>query len=162
MPGGHFLHHLVGDGADALRSYIDLVQIDQVLLDLSHRHAVGVEREHVLIEPGEAPGVLGDEAWLEGPRPIARDGQGDRAVLGEHGLGRRSVPVILLALGFGRPLRVAQVMRELAGQGALVDHLLHLAEQLVQLGHRLPIPQQRINSCGVELRRWRRPSVVLP
>jgi hypothetical protein len=45
-------------------------------------------------------------------------------------------------------------MRELAGQGALHEMLLHLAEQVVQLRHRLAAPEQRVN--GGRIKRDRR------
>jgi hypothetical protein len=112
----------------------------------------------MLIELGQPARILGDEHRLERALPIARNGKRDRAVLRQHRLRRCPVAMIRLLGRLGLPAAVAQVVRELAGQGALHEHLLHLAEQVIQLRHRLPAAEQRIDGIGVERDRraeWR-------
>jgi hypothetical protein len=64
LPGRHFLEHRVGDGADGVRSDVDVIQLLQVPLDLADCHPRRVERQYVLIELGKPPRMLRNQLRL--------------------------------------------------------------------------------------------------
>jgi hypothetical protein len=152
LPRADFGQHFVGDGADHAGGDFHLVQLLEVPLDLAHAQTTGVEREDVLVEARQAPGVLGDELGLEGAGAVARDGDGDRAIFGQDGFGRRAVAVVGLVGRLGVPGGIAEMGRELAGQDALHQRPLHLPEELVELGGALPPAEQCIEGRRVERR----------
>jgi hypothetical protein len=55
----------VGDFADEGRGHLRAVHLQQISLDLPHRHAAGVQRDDLRIKASESPLVLGDDQRLE-------------------------------------------------------------------------------------------------
>ena len=78
-----------------------------MLANLPHTHPACVEREHVLVEARQAAHVLRHQLRRERAGPIARDGQRNRAVLGEHRFRRGAVAMIRLLGGLRLPRGVA-------------------------------------------------------
>jgi hypothetical protein len=81
-----------------LRRNLDAVQLAQVRLDVPGGHASGVERDDLLVEPREAPLVLGDQRRLEPTLATAGNRQLELAGVGEHRLRTHPVAVIALRL----------------------------------------------------------------
>lgn len=102
LPRGHLRHDRVGDRADQIGRDLDRVHLEEERLDLAHGHPAGVERDDLVVEPREASLVFADELRLKCALAIARDGQRQRPLLGEHGLPAAPVAIIGRLLGFGR------------------------------------------------------------
>ena len=77
--------------------------------------------------------MLGDEPRLKRPLAVARDVNRQRAVVGQHRLATRPIPMIGGGLRLGAAWRVPEVVRELAAQGALDDGLLEAPDRGVEL-----------------------------
>ena len=67
-------------------------------------------------------------AWLKRPRAIARYGERQRSVVGQHGLAARTVTVIRRLVRLRAAGRVPQVVRALAAQRPLDDGVLEPAD----------------------------------
>jgi len=93
-------------------------------LDLARAQAAGVERDHLLVEAGEAALVLGDELRIETSVTIARNRQLELAAVGQNRLGTAAVAVIA-----GRLLGIlAQMVVHLGIEHPLGQRLLELVE----------------------------------
>ena len=93
----------------------------------------GVERQDLVVEPGEAALVFGDEPRLKRALAIARHVDRQRALVGQDRLPARPIAMIGRVVGLGPAGRIAQMMRELAAQGALDDGLLEAADGGLEL-----------------------------
>ena len=72
LPGPDFINHLFGDIRDQSRRHLYVVDLFQVFLDLARRQAPRVQRNDVLIKPGEARLMLLNDLRLEGSVPVPR------------------------------------------------------------------------------------------
>ena len=122
--------------------------------DLAGGQTLGVQRQDRLVEPVDAPGVLGHHHRLERAGPVPWGRQSHVADLGGHRLGRGAVP------GVGAPparrvaLLVAEMLGQFGGQAPLEHRLDHLGQEPalagqlqvagVNLGHQL-VEQAGIN-----------------
>jgi hypothetical protein len=83
----HLLEHLVGDPTDGLLADRGAVDLGEVRGDLAGGQALGIEREHHLIDPVEPALPLAHDLRLERAGTIPRDVDLDLAsVLGQHRL----------------------------------------------------------------------------
>jgi hypothetical protein len=128
-PGLHLLDHLVGDPRDRLLAHRRAVDLGEVRADLPGGQALGIQRQHDLIDPGQPPLPLLDDLRLERAMPVAR--HLDRylpAGLGQHRLGPGPVPhVPRLVTG-----RAVLVMTEMPGHLLIQRRLQHRLGQLLQ------------------------------
>src|SRR5688500_12609335 len=91
--------------------------------------AAGVHRDDPVVESGKTPFVLGDQLWLKRSRTVARHGDAQRALVGQHRLAAAAVAVVAtFALG------VRQVQAQLGAQGPLDHGLLELLEHSLHTG----------------------------
>jgi len=104
LPGGHFGHGGVGDGADELRRHLGAVLLGQEALDLAHGHAARVHGHDLVVEAGEAAFVLGDEQRLEAALTVSRHLDAKRPVLGQNRLAGAAVAMVAAraSVGAGR------------------------------------------------------------
>ena len=123
LPGGDFIEHGVRHRADQVGRHVDPVQLVQVPGDLAGAHAARVHRHDLVIEPGEAALVLGDQLRVEARLTVARHVDRQLAGIGHHGL-----PAVAVARVAGTVL-AGQVMIHLRVQGALGQRLLQRIEQ---------------------------------
>ena len=65
----HLLEHLVGDPADRLLAHRGAVDLSEVRSDLPGGQALGIQRQHDLIDPAQPPLPLLDDLRLEACRP---------------------------------------------------------------------------------------------
>ena len=70
--------------------------------------------QDLVVEAVEAALVCGDHARRKCALPIARDVDGQRPVVGQHGLRAGAIAVIGRVVGLDAPARVAEVMGQLA------------------------------------------------
>ena len=88
-----------------------------------------------------------DQARFERPGPIARDLEGQRAIVGQHRLPGRAIAMIRRVLGFNPTADIAQVMRQLAAERPLDDRLLEPADHRVELlGRQRPLADKLIEN----------------
>jgi hypothetical protein len=147
LPGRDLLEHRVRHGADQVRGDLDPVQLAQVALDLPGAHAPRVHRDDLVVEPGEAPLVLGDQLRVEARLPIPRHLELDPPGLGQHGL----LAVAVAAVGAVVP---GQVVVHLRVQRPLGQGLLQAVEEAVRIERRLGIgARQQLVQKGVRYRR---------
>jgi len=134
LPGGDFSVHRVGDPADEVRCDVGAIHLGQKALDLTHRHAAGVHGDDLVIEPRKAAFVLANQLGFELARPIARDLDAYRTVVGEHRLGALAIAMVGRAGRLVGAGGVAQVVAHFGTQGALDQRLLEGRRRLL---HRL-------------------------
>lgn len=96
---------------------------------LADGHTAAIEGEDLGVEALQPPLVLGDELGLEGPRPIARDGDPHRPGLRQHRFPAGPVAVIAGALRAVRVGVLGQMMAELRPKGALGQGFLQLGKE---------------------------------
>ena len=113
LPRGDLRDHGVGDGANQIRRDLDAVHLDEKRLDLAHRQPARIERHHLVVEAREAPLVFADQPRLETAVPVARHGEGQRAVIGEDGLATAAIAMIGGVLRLGAAWPVAEMVTQL-------------------------------------------------
>lgn len=104
----------VGDAADEVGRDLDAVELVEVALDVAQAHPTGVEGKDALVESRDATHTLPNELGVERALAIARDVDGDLAVVGEERFGRVAVASVVGALRLGSWLEA-----ELGGHLAL-------------------------------------------
>src|SRR3546814_16677464 len=67
------------------------VLLGQKTLNLAHRHAPGIHRDDLVIKPGKAPFVLGNQNRPKAAVAIPRDGQTYWAIACEHRFGALAI-----------------------------------------------------------------------
>lgn len=97
LPGSGLGHDLVGDQADEIRGNLGTVALGQERLDLAHAHPSRVRRDDPVVEPGEAPFVLGNQDRRERAIPVAGQLHAHWATLVQQGLAAGAVPLVGLA-----------------------------------------------------------------
>jgi hypothetical protein len=97
-------------------------------LDLTHRHAAGIEAENLLVKAVEPGLALGDQQRLEAAGPIARDRDVDLAIIGQDSLRAGAVAAVAAATAGRVPLLVAKVLAQLRPKRSLDERLLQLLE----------------------------------
>jgi hypothetical protein len=95
--------HGIGDGADQVRRDVDRVHLLQERLNLAHRQAARVQRQDLVIEPGEPTLVLADQLRFRCAVAIARRLDRERPVIGQGRLAARPIAVIGVSSGFVSP-----------------------------------------------------------
>src|SRR5512133_1234561 len=90
--GLHLLKELVGDPRDSLPAHRGAVDLGEVRGDLAGGQALGIEREHDLIDAAQPSLPLLDYLWFEAAGTIARHLDIDLpGGLGQHRLGPGTV-----------------------------------------------------------------------
>src|SRR5262245_19792016 len=154
LPFPRLLDHRVGHLADQVGTHFDPVDLLQMALDLAHRHAAGVHRHDLVVEPGETPLALLDDLRLEAAVAVTRHFQVDHPFVGDQPLAARAIPLIALACRTDLALRIAQVHRQLRAKRSLQNRLLQLSEgfRRGQVG-RVDPGQELVNRLGLQNRR---------
>ena len=144
LPLGDLRSHCVGDRADQLRRNLRAIDLLQVPLDLTGAHAARVERDHLVVETRQPALVFADQHRIKARLAVARNGDLDLAVVGQHALAAGAVAVVLAFPGC--PI-LGQVVLELGRHQPVQKGLLQLAQQAVLAHHRrwLTAGQQLVN-----------------
>ena len=122
-------------------------------LDLADRHAAGVHRDDLLVEPRKPPLIAGDQLRIKRAFAVAGNPEIELRGLGQHRLLRIAVAAVTLAR---RRLAVEMII-DLGVENALRQGLLQLVEQAVLGKNRLRVtPRQQIVQ-GILLDRHMRP-----
>ena len=100
-----------------------------MVLDITQRHAVGIERDDHAIKPVQAPLTLGHQHRRERAVPVSRDRQFHVTDLGRDGLGGHTVAGVLMQRRFHSAALVADVLGQLRLHTTLQRSLEHPADQ---------------------------------
>jgi hypothetical protein len=138
LPVRHSLHHPLGNGRDRLLGHLGAIHIGQVRGDLPVGQPFrGQGNDHV-VDPGQPPLPLGDDFRLEAGIPVPRHRNLDRPGAGEHGLLAVAVAGITAIPARRVILLIAEVVIQLALQGAFDHHLGQPAQQPALAGQLQP------------------------
>ncbi len=138
LPLGHAVEHPVGDVADGLPRHLGAVDLGQVGLHFAGRQALGDQRDHQVIHPGESALPFGHDLRLERAVPVAGHLDLHRADIGEHGLGPVPVAGVPAVAADRVVLGIAQVGVHLTVQGRFQHALGHPAQQPARTGQPQP------------------------
>ena len=137
-PFRHSLHDPVGNRADRLLGDLRAVHLGQVRGDLPVGQPFRRQGNHHLIDARQPPLPFGDDFRLEAGIAVPRHRELYRPGLGNHGLGAVAVAGITAIAAFRVVLGIAEVVVQLALQGALDDHLGQPAQQAALAGQPQP------------------------
>jgi hypothetical protein len=163
LPFRQALHYPVGNRRDRLLGHLRAVYLGQVRGDLPVGQAFRRQGNHHILDPGQPPLPLGDDLRLEAGIPVPRHRDLHWPGLGENGLGPAAVAGIAAIAAFRVMLAVAEMVIQLALQGALDDHLGQLAQQAALAGQLQPAGPGPLGELAQHLlisRRQLRPSLV--
>jgi len=164
LPGLHLLDHLVGDPGDGLLAHLRAVDLGEVRADLARGQALGIQRQHDLIDPGQPPLPFPGDLRPGRAMPVA--GHLDRylpAGLGQHCLGPGPVPHVPRIITGRAVLVMTEMLGHLLIQRRLQHRLGQLLQQPIRAGQRhalLPGPGHQL--LGQLLLRSRLRLVLLP
>lgn len=136
LPLDQALDDAVGDRGDGGLGNLDAVRLGQVGGDLAVGEALRRERDHQVVDAGQASGVLGHDRRREGPVAVPGDRDGHRPDLGGDGLGAAAVARVPAVPSFDRVLRIAEVIVYLALERCLEHELRQLLQQAPGAGQR--------------------------
>jgi len=128
LPLEHALDDLVGDRGDRLPGHLRAVDLGQVGLHLAGGQALGRQRDHQLVHPGEPSLPLGHDLRLETAVPVAGHVDLHRTDLGQHRLGAVAVAGIPTVAAGGVVALVAEVIGDLTLQRRLNQPFRQLTE----------------------------------
>ena len=163
LPFRQALHHPVSNGRDRLLGYLGAVYLGQVRGDLPVGQPFRGQGNHHLIDSGQPPLPLGDDFRLEAGIPVPRHGNLHRPGIGNHRLGPAAVTGIAAVAAFRVMLAVAEVIVQLAFQGAFDDHLGQPPQQTALAGQLQPAGAGPLGQLTQQLligRRELRPGLV--
>jgi hypothetical protein len=129
LPFGHALEDLVGDGGDGLPGDLGAIDLRKVGLDLTGGQALRGQRDHHLVDAGQALLSLLDDLRLEGAVPVAGHGYLHRSHVGQHGLGAFAVAGVTAILARRIMLVIAEVIADLTFERGLQQPLGQLLQQ---------------------------------
>jgi hypothetical protein len=156
LPRRHFGDDAVRDRADQIRRHLHAVHLGEEALNFAHGHPAGVERENLVVEAGEAPLVFRNQPRLKRPVTIARHGERQRPVIGQHRLTAGPVAMIRGGVRFLATRRIAQMVGQLAAERALDDRVLEATDRRVQFFWRdRALAHELIENIGWDRREWR-------
>jgi len=159
LPFAHVREHGVGDARDQVVADFDPVQLTQVRLDVTHRHAARVQGDDLLVEAAEASLVPGHDHRLEAADPVAWLLDPHRAVLGMHRLLAEAVAGVAGAARWRLTALVAQVVRQLGVHRPLDQALRQAVKQALRAGEllgRARAGEQLVDQLVRKLRRLER------
>jgi hypothetical protein len=122
LPFRQAVHDPVGNGRDRLLRHLRAVDFGQVRGDFPVGEPFRGQGNYHLIDSGEPPLPLGDDFRLEAGIPVPRHADLHRPGIGNYRLGPVAVTGIAAIAARGVVLSVAEVVIQLALQGALDDH----------------------------------------
>ena len=164
LPFRQALHHPVGNSRDRLLGDLGAVDLGQVRGDLPVGQPFRRQGNHHLIDPGQPPLPFGDDFRVETGIPVPRHRDFHRPGIGEHGLRAVAVTGIAAVAAFRVVLAVAEMIVQLAFQGALDDHLGQPAQQAALAGQLQPAGPGPLGKLPQDLlvgRRQLRPGLAL-
>ena len=123
---------------DRLLGHLRAVDLGQVRGDLPVGQPFRRQGNHHVVDPGQPPLPFGDDFRLEAGIPVPRHRDLHRPGLGEHRLGPAPVAGIAAIAAFRVVLGIAEVIIQLAFQGALDHHLGQPAQQAALAGQLQP------------------------
>ncbi len=132
LPGPKALQHPVGDHRDGLPGDLGAVDLGQVRLHLPGGQALGDQRHHQVLHPAKAPLALAHDLGLEAGVTVTGHLEFHGADLGQDRLGAVAVARVAAVAPRRVAGLVAQVVGELALQGALQHQLGELLQQPVR------------------------------
>ena len=133
LPRGHFRDDPVGHRANEIGRDLHGVHLRQEALNLADRHPARVEREDLVVEARQPPLVFGNETRLKSALAVAWYLDRERPVVGQDRFVARPVAMIGRIRWLGAAPRIAQMVRQLAAQGALDDRFLEPAHRSLEL-----------------------------
>ena len=132
------VHDPVGDRGDRLLGDLGAVDLGQVRGDFPVGEPFRGQGNDHLIDSGEPPLPFGDDFRLEAGITVPRHADLHRPGIGNYRLGPVAVTGIAAVAARGVVLSVAEVIIQLAFQGALDDHLGQPAQQAALAGQLQP------------------------
>lgn len=73
LPLLHFIHYAISDRGNECRRYFCAIHFSEVLLDFTHCHAAGIQRENLVIKARPAGLMLGNDQRLEAAFTVTGD-----------------------------------------------------------------------------------------
>jgi hypothetical protein len=138
LPFRQAVHDPVGNGRDHLLGDLGAVDLGQVRGDLPMGQPFrGQGNDHV-VDSGEPPLPFGDDFRVEAGIPVPRHRNLHRARLGKHRLRPVAITGIAAITARRVVLAVAEMVIQLALQGALDHHLGQATEQAAFAGQLQP------------------------
>jgi hypothetical protein len=138
LPVRQALHHPVGDRGDRLLRHLRAIHLGQVRADLPVGQPFRRQGNHHVIDAGEPPLPFGDDFRLETGIPVPRHAELHRPGVRQHGLGPVAITGIAAVAARRVVLAIAEMVIQLAFQGALDHHLGQLAQQAALPGQLQP------------------------
>jgi hypothetical protein len=132
LPGGDFLQHRVGDGADQIGRDVDAVELAQMADNLTGAHTAGIHRGDLVVEPREPALVLGDQLRVKAGLAVARHLQLDLAGIGDD----RFLAITISPIA---GLLASQMMIHLGVENPFGQGLLQIVDQPVRVEGRLGV-----------------------
>jgi hypothetical protein len=111
LPFSDLFDDRIGDLGDQVRGNLNVVDLGQMVLNITDCHAVGVEADHDLVDAVHPPLTLADDPRLVGAVAVSRHLHVDAAGLGEQCLRRVAVAAVPRA----QPRRVANLIAQVTG-----------------------------------------------
>ena len=136
LPCQDFLGDRLGDVADRLVGQVSAQRGREMVLDVSHRHPAGVQRDDHVLQPTQPAGALGHQRRPERAVPVSRLVQRDIPDLGPHRLRRGPVAGVARPIPDPVALLVTQVIGQLRRHPSLQDGLDHLGQEPARTSQR--------------------------
>jgi len=147
-------------GADQVRADVDVVHLPQVGLDVAGGHPTPIQGDDAVVEPVQPGLALPHDPRVEGAVTVPRNGQLDRADLGQQPLRGAPVPAVARAPTGRVVLVIAQMDRQLLTQSPLEHGPGELGQQPVRAEEFHPLGvsarQQLVGELVIDHRRRRR------
>jgi hypothetical protein len=98
LPFGDGLEHRVRDRRNEVRGHLQPIELEQMTLDLAHRHAARVHRHDLVVEAGKPPLIALDQLRIERAFAVARNADVDLRRFRQNRLLRIAVAPVLGAV----------------------------------------------------------------
>ena len=98
-------------------------------LDVSRGQSSGIQCQHFVVEPLQAPLALFDQLGLEAGVPVTGDLQVTRPRLQLHGFGARAIAIVAMVTGLVGMSGIAEMRGQLGFQHPLDEPLCQLFQQ---------------------------------
>ena len=98
LPLFYFIHYAVSDRRNKRRRYFRAIHFSEVLLDFTHRHATGIQRDDLVIKAHPTSLMLGNDLRLKTAFTVTGNLDGQFTEFTFQGLAAFTIPALPVGL----------------------------------------------------------------
>lgn len=131
LPLLYFIHYAISDCRNKRGRHFSAIHFSKVLLDFTHRHATGIQRDDLVIKAHPASLMLGNDLWLKTAFTVTGDLDRQFSEFTFQGLTAFTISGIASGIGYSFVLIVTKMLGYFCLQGTFNQRFGELLEKTI-------------------------------